>query len=64
MTDFELRFHYRACAGQALDTLGRRDQAIAEYRAVLTLNDIEGSHRQAKAFIDRPYQSPHQAKKS
>jgi tetratricopeptide (TPR) repeat protein len=54
----------RLGAGQALDSLGRRDEAIVEYRAVLALNDIEGSHRQAKAFIDRPYHSSHQAKKS
>ena len=42
-------------AGQALDLLGRCADAIAHYRAVLALNDIEGSHRQAKMFIERPY---------
>jgi tetratricopeptide (TPR) repeat protein len=54
----------RLGAGQALDSLGRRDEAIAEYRVVLALNDIEGSHRQAKALIDRPYRGPRGAKKS
>ena len=54
----------RLGAGQALDSLGRRVEAVAEYRAVLALNDIEGSHRQAKGFIERPYQSTHRTKKS
>ena len=45
----------RLGAGEALDVLGRRTEAIAQYRAVLTLNDVEGSYSQAKTFMKRPY---------
>jgi tetratricopeptide (TPR) repeat protein len=50
-------------AGQALDLLGRRAEAITKYQFVLELVDTEGSHRRAKAFIKQPYRSPSREKK-
>jgi len=42
-------------AGESLDALGRRADAIADYRLVLSLQDFDGTHRLAKNFIDQPY---------
>ena len=51
-------------AGQVLDLLGRRAEAVAQYRAVLALKDIERSHRHAKMFIERPYAASGQGPKN
>jgi len=42
-------------AGQALDRLGRRDEAVRHYQAVLRLPDLDDSHSQARDFLSRPY---------
>ena len=42
-------------AGQILDLAGRRSEAMSYYEQVLTLENIEESHRQAKRFLKRPY---------
>jgi tetratricopeptide (TPR) repeat protein len=41
--------------GQALDAVGRRKEAVAEYAAVLSLEPIYDSHKQAKQFAKKPY---------
>ena len=55
----------RLGSGQALDQLGRRAAAVAQYRQVLASADIEGSRSQAKTLMKRPY-SPrdHQVERS
>ena len=45
----------RLRAGMALDRTGRRDQAIAAYRAVLSLPDVADSHDQAKRYLRKPF---------
>ncbi len=45
----------RLLAGQILDTEGRRDEALAHYRAVLELGDVEQSHKQARKYLEQPY---------
>jgi hypothetical protein len=42
-------------AGEAFDLLGRRTEAIAQYREVLRFTDVEGSHRQAKEHLEYPF---------
>ncbi|MEW6130133.1 MAG: tetratricopeptide repeat protein [Acidobacteriota bacterium] len=41
--------------GQALDTLGKRDEAVAQYQTVLKRENIFDSHKQAKAYIEKPF---------
>ena len=41
--------------GESLDALGRHGDAVADYRLVLSLQDFDGTHRQAKNLIDQPY---------
>ncbi len=43
-------------AGQALDRLGRRDDAVRHYQAVLKLPDLDGAHSEAREFLSHPYQ--------
>ncbi|MFB3904639.1 MAG: tetratricopeptide repeat protein [Acidobacteriota bacterium] len=43
-------------AGQALDRLGRRDEAVRQYRAVLKLPNLDESHSRAREFLSHPYQ--------
>ncbi len=43
-------------AGQALDRLGRRDEAVRQYQAVLKLPDLDDSHSQAREFMSHPYE--------
>jgi len=43
-------------AGQALDRLGRRDEAVRQYQAVLRLPNLNDSHSQAREFMSRPYE--------
>ncbi len=40
--------------GRVFDRLGRREAAVADYQAVLALQDFEGSHRQAREGVRRP----------
>jgi len=40
--------------GQLLDILGRREEAVAEYRETLALPDIDFAHRRAAECSDRP----------
>ncbi len=42
-------------AGQALDRLGRREEALKQYQAVLRLPDLDESHSQAREFLSHPY---------
>jgi tetratricopeptide (TPR) repeat protein len=42
-------------AGQALDALGRRSEAVSDYRLVLSLQDFDGAHSNARNYIERPY---------
>ena len=41
--------------GMVLDALGRRDEAVRMYRAVLTMDDRGGSHTRAEQFLSVPY---------
>jgi len=41
--------------GKAHDLLGRREQALSDYRAVLQRRDVWGMHDQAEDYISRPY---------
>jgi hypothetical protein len=45
----------RLRAAQALDLAGRRDEAVAEYRAILTLPNVYDSHEDAKRGLKEPY---------
>ena len=42
--------------GCAWDLKGRREQAVADYQAVLRLRDTDDSHRKARSFLKQPYQ--------
>lgn len=42
-------------AGQILDLMGKREEAIAHYREVQRLEDFESSHKLATRFIDKPH---------
>lgn len=42
-------------AGQALDVTGKRDDALTQYRAVLTRPDVYAAHEQAKQGLRTPY---------
>lgn len=42
-------------AGQALDSLGKRDEAIAEYKTVLQRENIYDSHKQASEYVKKAY---------
>ncbi len=43
-------------AGQALDRLGRRDDAVRHYQAVLKLPGPDDAHSQARELLSHPYQ--------
>lgn len=47
----------RLRAGMALDRLGRRDDARAAYREVLSLPDVADSHKQAKRYLREAFGS-------
>jgi hypothetical protein len=49
---FEVFSHYQL--GRVLDLQGRREQALAEYRAVLALPDVSNAHRLAEERILSP----------
>jgi tetratricopeptide (TPR) repeat protein len=42
-------------AGQALDVLGKRNEAVAEYQAVLKRENVFDSHKLASQFVKKPY---------
>lgn len=42
-------------AGEALDALGKRDEAVAQYQAVLKRENIFDSHKRASAYVKKPY---------
>jgi tetratricopeptide (TPR) repeat protein len=42
-------------AGQALDCLGKREQAIAEYQLVLKRDNVFDSHKVATEYVKKPY---------
>lgn len=41
--------------GEALDALGKRDQALAEYQTVLKREDVFGSHKLATQYVKKAY---------
>jgi tetratricopeptide (TPR) repeat protein len=42
-------------AGEMLDLLGKREEAVAQYREVQKFQDIEGAHKRASRFLKKPY---------
>jgi len=42
-------------AGEALDALGRRDEAISEYQLVLKRENVFDSHKLASQYVKKPY---------
>jgi hypothetical protein len=48
----------RLRAAQALDVAGKRDEALAQYRAVLALPNVFDSHEDAKRGLKEPYKLP------
>jgi tetratricopeptide (TPR) repeat protein len=42
-------------AGQALDALGKREEALAEYQIVLKLENIFDAHKLANEYVKKPY---------
>jgi len=42
-------------AGEILDTMGRRDEAVDYYRRVQQLEEFEDSHEAADAYLQSPY---------
>jgi hypothetical protein len=42
-------------AGKALDALKKRDQAVAEYQAVLKRKDVFDSRDQASKYVKKPF---------
>lgn len=42
-------------AGQALDALGKRNEAIAEYQTVLKRENVFDSHKLASLYVKKPY---------
>lgn len=51
---FRVLAHLRQ--GMALDALGRRQEAVARYRQVLSMKDWSGAHERARAYLEQPYQ--------
>ena len=43
-------------SGKCLDALGKRDQAIAEYKLVLRERETLDSHDRAKKYLKKPFQ--------
>jgi len=46
----------RLLRGCAWDLKGQREQAVADYQAVLQLRDTDDSQRKARGFLKQPYQ--------
>lgn len=49
----------RLRAAQALDVAGKREEALTQYKAVLSLPDVFDSHEDAKRGIKEPYKLIH-----
>ncbi len=49
----------RLRGAQALDLAGRRDEAVAQYKAVLALPNVYDSHEDAKRGLKEPYKLTH-----
>jgi hypothetical protein len=45
-------------AAQALDVAGKRDEALAQYKAVLARPNVYDSHEDAKRGLKEPYKTP------
>ena len=43
-------------AGEILDTMGRRGEAVSYYRRVQQLQEFDGSHETAEQYLQSPYQ--------
>jgi len=41
--------------GEALDALGKRDEAMAEYQVVLKRENVFDSHKLAAQYVKKPY---------
>lgn len=50
-------------AAQILDLMGRREEALANYREVLKLQDVAGAHDEAKKYLERPYREPRSSRR-
>lgn len=48
----------RLRAAQALDVAGKRDEALAQYKAVLARPNVYDSHEDAKRGLKEPYKTP------
>ena len=42
-------------SGQALDAMGKRDEAIAQYQTVLKRENVFDSHKLASQYVKKPY---------
>ena len=42
-------------SGQALDAMGKRDEAVAEYQTVLKRENVFDSHKLASQYVKKPY---------
>jgi tetratricopeptide (TPR) repeat protein len=51
--NFSVLSHIRR--GQVFDLQGRRELALAEYKKAIELPDYQGSHKQAKKYLEQPY---------
>jgi tetratricopeptide (TPR) repeat protein len=49
-------------AGQALDLMGRRGDAVEKYKTVLTRPDVYNAHDEAREGLKRPYSLPQENK--
>src|ERR1019366_3683942 len=45
-------------SGCALDLLGRREEAIQQYKTVLSMNDYDNAHAHASEHLQSPYTVP------
>ena len=52
-TGFMVKTHIKL--GNVYDKLGKRNQAIKEYQAVLEMKEIDTSHDEAKTFLKTPF---------
>ena len=42
-------------AGEMLDLLGKREEAVSQYQVVRELSEFEDSHESASKYLDSPY---------
>jgi tetratricopeptide (TPR) repeat protein len=55
--DSPYRILARLHQGMTLDLMGRRQEALAQYRSVLRMPDQAGAHRRARRYLQQPYGS-------